>query len=294
MFIHTLANWPKFQWDRTRIAELEGRVRYEQGRLLGRMEGVGLQERERATLETVSLDVLKSCEIEGELFKPEEVRSSVARRLGIDIGALAPSDRNVDGVVELTLDATRNSLQPLTEERLFSWHSLLFPDGRSGESPITVGMWRTGPMQVVSGGIGYEKVHFQTPEAERVPTEMEAFFNWVNGEQELSPVLKAAIAHLWFLTVHPFDDGNGRIARAIADMFLARADKTSQRFYSMSAAIQKKRSAYYTKLESTQRGSLDITLWLEWFLKPLWRSYQKLTRYSLSGNDQSAVLGEVS
>jgi Fic family protein len=272
VYIHRLADWPAFDWDRQKLAEPLAIVRHKQGRLLGRMEGLGFHLQQEAVLSTLTEDVVKSSKIEGERLDVEQVRSSVARRLGIDIGALKPVDRNVEGVVEMMLDATRHYVQPLTAERLFGWHATLFPAGRSGMHQIQTGAWRddrNGPMQVVSGPMGKERVHFEAPDAKRLPREMKAFLAWFNSKQESDWVVKAALAHLWFVTIHPFDDGNGRIARAIADMALARSDKSAQRFYSMSAAIERKRAEYYEVLEKTQKGSLDITHWMEWFFATL-------------------------
>lgn len=251
-------------------------VRYRQGRLLGRMESLGFPLQKEASLQTLTLDVLKSSEIEGEVLNHDEVRSSIARRLGMDIAGLTPVDRNVEGVVEMMLDATQNYQLLLSEERMFDWHAALFPTGRNGMHKITVGAWRDNtkenPMQVVSGPIGRQTVHYQAPDAVIVPAEMKLFLEWFNSEIDTDPVIKAAIAHLWFVTIHPFDDGNGRIARAIADMQLARADETNQRFYSMSAQIRKERKEYYDILEKTQKGDLDITGWLQWFLHCLERA----------------------
>jgi Fic family protein len=238
------------------------------------MEALGFPLRQEAMLRTLTADVLKSSEIEGENLDAEQVRSSIARRLGMDIGALKSADRDVEGIVEMMLDATRHYDQPLSAERLFSWHASLFPNGRSGMRRIGVGVWRDdrgGPMQVVSGPMGKEHVHFEAPAAVRLDEEMQAFLNWFNGKADpervvMDEVLKAALAHLWFVTIHPFDDGNGRIARAIADMALARSENSSQRFYSMSAQIRQEREDYYEILEATQKGSLDITPWMEWFL----------------------------
>jgi len=212
---------------------------------------------------------LKSTGIEGEFLNVAQVRSSLARRLGMDIVGLVPSDRNVDGMVEMMLDATQNSQSLLTEERLFNWHASLFPTGRSGMYPIAVGAWRSGIMQVVSGGFGKEKVHFQAPDANLIKQEMKIFTDWFNDDQSIDPVLKAGIAHLWFITIHPFDDGNGRIARAITDMQLSKADGNAQRFFSMSAQIQRKRNGYYEVLEKVQKGTSNITVWLTWFLECL-------------------------
>ncbi len=247
-YIHQHEDWPGFQWDKDTIAHELAAVRHRQGRLLGRMESLGFDFRSEAVLQTLTEDVIKSSEIEGENLDREQVRSSIAQRLGMDIGALAPVDRDVEGVVEMMLDATRHYADPLTEERLFAWHAALFPTGRNGMSRILVGGWRddrTGPMQVVSGPVGREKVHYEAPAASRVPAEMQVFLNWCNAGQALDPVLKAAIAHLWFVTIHPFEDGNGRMARAIGDLMLARSEQTDQRFYSLSAQIRQERKDYY-------------------------------------------------
>ena len=275
-YIHQRPHWPKFRWDQKALAEPLAAVRHRQGRLIGRMEGLGFSLRSEAVLDTLTEDVLKSSEIEGEVLNRDQVRSSIARRLGMDIGALTPADRDVEGVVEMMLDATQKYDKPLTTKRLFGWHAALFPTGHSGMHRITVGAWRdgkTGPMQVVSGAIGRERVHYEAPEAARLDREMKAFINWFNGKNGTDPVLKAAIAHLWFVTVHPFDDGNGRIARAIADMSLARSEHSPQRFYSMSAQIRQERKAYYDILEAMQKGDLDITRWLAWFFGCLDRAF---------------------
>jgi len=275
-YIHELEDWPEFRWSHERIAEQLAAASRHQGRLIGRMEGLGFQLRAEAVLASLTEEVIKSSEIEGEVLDKEQVRSSIARRLGMDIGALPPVDRNVEGVVEMMLDATQNFDQPLTEDRLFAWHAALFPTGRSGMSKITVGAWRTekaGPMRVVSGPFGREHVHFEAPEAPRLKAEMRGFLKWFNGKESIDPVLKAAVAHLWFVTIHPFEDGNGRIARAIADMALARSEGTPRRFYSMSAQIRAERAAYYDILEATQKSGLDITDWLRWFLGCLDRAF---------------------
>ena len=274
-YIHELRSWPDFQWNKEVLAEQLAEVRHRQGRLIGRMEGLGFRLREEAVLKTLTEDVLKSSEIEGERLDAEQVRSSVARRLGMDVGGLKAADRHVDGVVEMMLDATRRYESPLTAERLFSWHAAMFPTGRSGMTKIQVGAWRkdaTGPMQVISGPYGREHVHYQAPTASRLKAEMAQFLSWFNGKHDSDWVMNAAIAHLWFVTIHPFEDGNGRIARAIADMALARSEKSSQRFYSMSAQIQKERADYYEMLERTQKGNLDVTRWAEWFLACLGRA----------------------
>ncbi|SEO22417.1 Fic family protein [Bradyrhizobium sp. OK095] len=275
-YIHETADWPAFRWSADKLAARLAQVRHKQGRLLGRMESLGFDLRAEASLQTLTEDVVKSSEIEGEMLDRKQVRSSLARRLGIDIGALTPAERNVEGVVDMTLDATQAYDQPITAERLFGWHAALFPTGRSGMLKIVVGGWRTdqsGAMQVVSGPVGREHVHFEAPAAKRLENEMSAFLDWLNAGQESDPVIKAAIAHLWFVTIHPFEDGNGRIARAIADLSLARSEQSEQRFYSMSAQIRKERSAYYDILEKTQRGTLDITGWLQWFLDCLDRAF---------------------
>jgi Fic family protein len=275
MYIHELSEWPRFQWNRERLAELLASVRHRQGRLIGHMEALGFNLRQEAVLQTLTADVLKSSEIEGEKLDVEQVRSSLARRLGMDIGALKPVDRHVEGVVEVTLDATRHYEQPLTDERLFGWHAAMFPTGRSGMSKIKVGVWRddrTGPMEVVSGPVGKEHVHFQAVPGARLKREMAKFIEWFNQPADIDEVLKAGLAHLWFVTIHPFDDGNGRIARAVADMALARSENSPQRFYSMSAQIRQERSDYYGRLEATQKGTMDITRWMEWFLGCLGRA----------------------
>ena len=275
-YIHEIPDWTRFEWSHADVAGPLGALRYRQGRLIAGMEALGFPLRAEAVLQTLTEDVVKTSEIEGEMLDRAQVRSSLARRLGMDIGALAPADRHVDGVVDMMLDATGNYASPLTQERLFGWHAALFPTGRSGLHPIGVGAWRTdqsGPMQVISGPIGRERVHFEAPAAARLPDEMARFLAWFEGEGALDPVLKAALAHLWFVTIHPFEDGNGRIARAIADMALARSEGTPQRFYSMSSQIQRERSAYYAMLETTQKGDRDITPWLVWFLACLDRAF---------------------
>jgi Fic family protein len=290
-YIHELDNWPIFTWEHEKIASFLGAVRNRQGRLIGRMESLGFSLRSEAILETLTLNVLKSSEIEGDILSPDQVRSSIARKLGLNIGGLIPSDRHVDGVVEMMLDATQNFNKPLTKDRLFGWHASLFPAGRSGMHKITVGDWRTdkrGPMTVVSGPLGHERVHFEAPAANRLNREMTSFLGWFNAKDNTDLVLKAAIAHLWFITLHPFDDGNGRIARAVADMQLTRSDGSRERFYSMSVQILKERAAYYDILEKTQKttddskNGINITSWLEWFLTCLDRSLET-TETTLSG-----------
>lgn len=269
--------WPEMTWDGQHLSGLLARVSREQGRLIGKMEGLGFALRNEAHLRTLTQDVVKSSEIEGEKLDSAQVRSSIARKLGLDVGGLVPADRNVEGVVELMLDATANYAEPLTQERLFGWHAALFPTGRSSMTKITVGDWRddsTGPMQVVSGPVGRQKIHYHAPAANRVPKEMKAFLQWFAKASDADGLLVAGLAHLWFVTVHPFDDGNGRIARAIADMALARTEGTGQRFYSMSAQIRRERNEYYEILEKTQRGGVDVTRWLEWFLSCLLRAIE--------------------
>lgn len=275
-YIHQLKNWPEFRWDQERLAGCLVAVRHHQGRLIGRMEGLGFTLRDEAVLQTLTEEVIKSSEIEGEILDKAQVRSSIARRLGMDAGALGPVDRHVEGVVEMMLDATQKFEAKLTAKRLFDWNAALFPMGRSGMVSIRAGAWRddsAGLMQVVSGPIGRERVHYEAPAAKRLNREMRAFLSWFNDDDSMDAVLKAGIVHLWFVTIHPFDDGNGRIARAITDMALARAENSPQRFYSMSAQIRIEHKAYYDILEMTQKGNLDITDWLEWFLNCLDRAF---------------------
>lgn len=272
VYLHQRDGWPRLHWDQNELAALLAAVSRHQGRLIGRMEALGIQLRAEAVLETLTEEVTKSSAIEGETLDRDQVRSSLARRLGMDAAGLKTPDRNVEGVVEMMIDATQNYTMPLTAERLFGWHAALFPTGRSGMSRIVVGAWRTeesGPMQVVSGPFDREKVHYEAPSFERVDGEIATFLNWFENGPSIDPVLKAAVAHLWFVTIHPFDDGNGRIARAIADMALARSENSPQRFYSMSAQIRAERKAYYDILETTQKGDLDITAWISWFLNCL-------------------------
>lgn len=274
-FIHEKSGWPELTWDGEALAGPLAAVRHKQGRLLGKMETLGFDLRAEASLAVLTSDVVKSSAIEGEKLNPDEVRSSIARRLGLDVAGLPKAGRDVEGVVEMTLDGTRNFEKPLTKKRLFDWHASLFPTGRSGMNRITVGAWRkkeAGAMQVVSGPVGREKVHFEAPDADRLDAEMSGFIKWFNAAPTMDPVLKAGIAHFWFVTIHPFEDGNGRIARAIADMALARADGTKDRFYSMSSQIETERKDYYLRLEAAQRGDVNITGWLEWFLGCLGRA----------------------
>ena len=275
-YIHELRSWPKFEWSHDKLAAKLAAVRHHQGLLIGRMESLGFQLRAEAVLQSLTEEVLKSSEIEGEILDRHQVRSSIARRLGMDIGALVPVDRDVEGVVEMMLDATQNYAATLTKERLFDWHAALFPTGRSAMSKIRVGAWRdgkSGPMQVVSGPIGREHIHYEAPTAGKLDREMRAFLAWFGGKENVDPVIVAAVAHLWFVTIHPFEDGNGRIARAIADMALARSEQSPRRFYSMSAQIRAERKAYYDILERTQKGDLDITAWIDWFLGCLDRAF---------------------
>lgn len=274
-WIHEQPDWPHFRWDDASLAIRLADIRHRQGRLLGRMEGLGFNLKREACLTTITNDVVKSSAIEGEKLDPEEVRSSIARQLGMEIAGVVPASRNVEGIVEMMLDATQRYREPLSAARLFDWHAALFPTGRSGMSKIMVGAWRTvsvGAMQVVSGPVGREKVHFEAPNADRLDREMETFLNWFNAEQPIDPIIKAGLAHFWFVTIHPFEDGNGRIARAIADMALSRVDGTENRFYSMSAQIEVERKAYYAVLERQQRDTVDVTTWLSWFLDCLSRA----------------------
>jgi Fic family protein len=275
MYIHERKDWPDFHWNMKKLAEPLASVRYRQGVLIGQMKGLGFRLQQEAVLETLTKDVLKTSEIEGEKLDAEQVRSSVARRLGLNIGGLKPADRNVEGVVEMMLDATGRYDRPLTDERLFGWHAALFPTGRSGMTKIKTGAWRdesAGPMQVVSDAAGKEKVNFEAPKAAHLQKEMTAFLDWFEGKEAVDPVLKSGLAHLWSVTIHPFEDGNGRIARAIADMALARSERSSQRFYSMSAQIKQEHKGYYDILESTQKGTMDVTAWMLWFLDCLGRA----------------------
>ncbi len=277
MYLWQKSDWPTFTWDDSRITKLLTQVSREQGRLLGRMEALGFELSNEAHLRILTEDVVKTSEIEGENLQPEQVRSSIARRLGMNIEGLVSAERNVEGVVEMMLDATGRYCDALTEERLFGWHAALFPTGRSGMNKIRVGQWRddtTGPMQVVSGAIGHEKVHYEAPAAKSVSNEIEEFLHWFEHPGDIDPLLIAGLAHLWFVTIHPFDDGNGRIARAIADMALARSEKTGQRFYSMSAQIRLQQKDYYNVLEWTQKGELDVSRWQQWFLNCLLRAIE--------------------
>ncbi|MBL4844295.1 MAG: Fic family protein [Planctomycetes bacterium] len=271
-FIHELPDWPKLRWNSEALATPLAAVRHEQGKHLGKMQALGFPLQSEANLEVLTTELVKSWAIEGETLASDEVRSSIASKLGLDIAGLPAASQEIEGIVELMLDATTRFDSPLTPERLYSWHAALFPTGRSRPGRITVGAWRpeeAGPMRVVSGHLGREIVHFEAPQAARLAKEMTAFLDWFNNGPALDPVLKAGIAHLWFVTVHPFEDGNGRIARAIGELALARADKTPQRFYSLSSQIAAERRQYYLELEAAQRGELDITDWLTWFLQCL-------------------------
>lgn len=270
-------DWPRWRFDAMALAAPLAEVHRAQGHLAGRMADLGLAQRDQATLQTLTQEVVTTSAIEGEALDLHAVRSSIARRLGVDIGALAPTDRHVDGVVDMVLDATQHYGEPLTAQRLFGWHAALFPTGYSGRTRIRVGRWRNdaaGPMQVVSGPVGREKVHYEAPPAAALPAETAVFLQWFNATAAGDPLIHAGLAHLWLVTLHPFDDGNGRISRAVGDMALARAENSGQRFYSLSAQIQRERKQYYDQLETTQRGTLDVTPWLAWFLGCLWRAVQ--------------------
>ena len=271
VYIWQQPTWPKFEWDSERLINLLSEVRNLEGRVMGLMEGVGFNVQNTTSLDVMVEDVLRSSEIEGELLNADRVRSSIARHLGLSTEGLPEPDHYTEGIVQVMLDAVRQSNKPLTSARLFNWHAALFPTGRSGMYPITVAAYRVGeePMQVVSGAMGREKVHYEAPASESVPVMMEEFLAWVNDKQDIEPILKAAIAHLWFVAIHPFDDGNGRITRSITDMLLAKADGMPHRFYSMSAEILRERKGYYATLEKTTTETMDITLWLEWFLQTL-------------------------
>ena len=272
IYIYQQSDWPKFNWDSKSIILHLSNVRHLQGKLIGKMQALGFKLRNEAVLETLTTEVVKTSEIEGQILDLDQVRSSIARRLGIEVSGLVPSDRNIDGIVEMMVDATQNFNKSMTIDRLFGWHSALFPSGRSGMYKIIVGKWRddsTGPMQVVSGAMGKEKVHYQAPPASNIRKEMKIFLSWFNKNTEDDLILKSSLAHLWFITIHPFQDGNGRIARALSEMLLTRSDGISQRFYSMSAQIRSESKDYYNILEKTQKGTLHITKWIIWYLKCL-------------------------
>lgn len=273
-YIYEYDNWPEFTWDDKKIGGILGKVRYLQGKIFGQMGALGFSIKEETLLSTLTLDVLKSSEIEGEFLNYEQVRSSIARRLGIENAGIGHVDRNVEGVVEMMLDATQNYDKVLIQNRIFGWHAALFPSGWSGIHRIETGCYRHGEMQVVSGSMGKEKIHFQAPSPNKVKKEMNVFLDWLNNETELDEVLKAAIAHFWFIIIHPFDDGNGRIARAISDMLLARSEKSTHRFYSLSNQILVEKKIYYDVLQKVQHSSGDITDWLDWFLSCLFRALE--------------------
>lgn len=288
MYIHEQEDWPHFEWQAERLTPLLGRLNQRYGRLQGQLDALGFVPQAEATLASLTQDAIRSAEIEGERLELKQVRSSVARHLGVEIDDAVPVSREVDGMVDLTLDAIRKCREPLTRERLFAWHASLFPGGRSGLFHIRTGVWRDdakGPMQVVSGGFGRERVHFQAPEAARLATEMDRFLDWFETESVVDPILHAGIAHVWFLSLHPFDDGNGRIARALTDLRLSRLDGGRVRFYSLSAAILAERKEYYRILEATQGGGLDITPWLLWFLGCMERAMER------AETEVGAVLG---
>jgi len=289
LYIWQQDTWPKWTYSHTRLAPLLAKVHRAKGLLMGRMHDMGFEQRDQATLRVLTEDVIKTSEIEGEILKPDSVRSSIARRLGVDIGALAPTDRHVEGVVDMVLDATQQNDQALTVQRLWGWHAALFPTGYSSMTPIRVGAWRNdaqGPMQVVSGPIHRPRVHYQAPPAVALDAEIALFLNWFNTPSQDDPLIKAGLAHLWFVTLHPMDDGNGRMARAVGDLALARAEGTPQRYYSLSAQMQRERKDYYDQLERTQKGTLDVNEWLEWFLGCLLRAVQG------AQETLSAVLGK--
>jgi Fic family protein len=277
MYIWQHKDWPDFAWKDQDLIPMLIQAHREQSRLRGKMETMGFESRDETILQTLTEDIVKSSEIEGEKLNNEQVRSSIARRLGMDIGGLTATDRNVERVVEMMLDATQNFGAPLTEDRLFSWHHALFPTGRSGMRIIMVGYWRpegSDPMQVVSGSGRRERIHYEAPPAIQVPAEMQRFLEWFNEPNNLDPLLFAGLAHLWYVTIHPFEDGNGRIARAIADMALARGENSLQRSYSMSAQIRRELGNYYDTLEMTQQATLDITAWQKWFLDCLNHAFE--------------------
>lgn len=277
-YIWQHSDWPHWVYDSTRLSHLLRDIYFTQGHLLGRMQDLGMDLHNQAKLQVFTEDVIKTSEIEGETLNLESVRSSIARRLGVDVGALTPSDRHVEGVVDMILDATGKANDPLTLDRLLAWHATLFPTGYSGLSKIQVGKLRddsNGAMQVVSGPLHHQKIHYEAPPAHRLDIELSDFLLWFNVDQQDDPLIKAGLAHLWFVTLHPFEDGNGRIARAIGDMALTRMEKSSQRYYSMSAQIQLERKDYYNMLEATQKGAMDVTNWLEWFLSCLLRSMHR-------------------
>lgn len=270
MYLWELPDWPRFRWDAHELSHSLALAHMNQGRFLGRIERLGFELRCEAEVQAVTEEALKNAEIEGEIFNRDSIRSSVARRLGVPNAGLSPEDRRAEGLVEMTLDATKNFAAPLTRERLFAWQAALFPTGQSGLQAIKTARWRQdaqGPMQVVSGAVGHQRVHYQAPPAGRIETEMAAFLGWFNAPPSIDGIVYAALAHLWFVTIHPFEDGNGRIARALMDMGLARSENSSERYYSLSSQIRRDREAYYASLERTQKAGLDVTAWLLWFIE---------------------------
>ncbi|MBV7484765.1 Fic family protein [Bordetella sp. BOR01] len=281
LYIWQAPDWPHWRYDLAALAPLLAEVSHAQGLLAGRLVDAGLPVRAQASLSVLTDDVVKTSEIEGEKLDVASVRSSIAQRLGVDIGALAPVDRHVEGIVEVVLDATANCHAPVTQERLLGWHAALFPTGHSGLVRIAAGAWRDdahGPMQVVSGPVGRHRIHYEAPPATRLAADTCRFLDWINSPPHEPPLVRAGLGHLWFVTLHPFDDGNGRIARALGDLLLARADNASQRFYSLAAQIRREREAYYQILEQTQKGTLDVTAWLTWFLSALQRAIAQAQR----------------
>jgi len=271
-YIYQNIDWAKFFWNGEKILKLLSEVKLAQGFLLGKMSSLGFEIKNNALVNVLTENILKSSEIEGEILNAEQVRSSISRKLGLEATNNIPSERNVEGIVEMMLDATQNYDKPITKERIVGWHAALFPTGYSGMYKINVGDYRNdekGPMQVVSGAIGKEKIHYEAPSADILEAEMNKLFEYINKNDDVDLLIKAGIIHLWFVILHPFDDGNGRIARALTDMILAKSDNLNFRFYSMSAQIRKERKSYYNILEKTQKGSLDITHWLLWFLENL-------------------------
>ena len=271
-YIYQHKNWPDFTWDEQRIQVLLGKIRHLQGKIFGQIQALGFSLKENTMLQAMTLDVVKSFEIEGELLHYEQVRSSIARKLGIEYAGMLIPGRNVEAIVEMMLDATQNYKEPLTEERLFAWHAALFPTGRSGMYKIDVASYRTGEMQIVSGAMGKEKIHYQAPPAGQVQAEMNRFIEWFNSDTPLDEVIKSGIAHFWFIIIHPFDDGNGRIARALSDLLLARSENSPERFYSLSNQILLDKKHYYDVLQKVQHSSGDITEWLEWYLQTLYKA----------------------
>lgn len=271
-YIYQYNDWPNFRWNEAEVQVMLGKVRHLQGRLIGQVSTLGFSVKEETMLTTLTLDVLKSSEIEGERLNYDQVRSSIARRLGLDYAGMVYPDRIIEGVVEMMLDATQNYERPLDEERFFGWHAALFPTGRSGMYKIDVGKYRTGDMQIVSGAMGKEKVHYEAPPYKQVKLEMDAFIKWFNKDNKIDLVIKSAVAHFWFVIIHPFDDGNGRIARAVSDLLLARSENSPLRFYSLSNQILLERKIYYDTLQKVQHMDGDITEWILWFLNCLFNA----------------------